>query len=158
MLGGRNMRQTSANFSIYFLRFWSKFLISCTHVAAALESSRTRRLYPPAVSQIIEDVLVLKEENCLFLWGRLRCVKMKISSLLLTASYLGMLKPFFASGPLWPSLLLSLPLMRAVNSLHNCRRYTFLRHHSQWHSHRAHQSAMAASSLSKSRRCERASL
>lgn len=100
------MRQTSP---IFLLIFWSKFLIPCTDVAAALESSRTRRIYPPTASQIIEDGLVLKEENCLFPW--LSCVKItaqKIPSLALTASYLWLLKPFCVPGRPWPSLLLSL--------------------------------------------------
>lgn len=100
------MRQTRP---IFLLIFWSKFLIPCTDVAAALESSRTRRIYPPTASQIIEDGLVLKEENCLFPW--LSCVKItaqKIPSLALTASYLWLLKPFCVPGRPWPSLLLSL--------------------------------------------------
>lgn len=87
-----------------------------------LESSRTRGNYPPTESHIIEDGLVLKEENCLFPCGRLSCVKMtaqsqKIPSLAPTASYLWLLKSFCVPGPPWPSLLLSLPLTPAVNSL-----------------------------------------
>lgn len=57
-------------------------------------------MYPPTASPITKDGPVLKEENCLFPWGRLSCLKMTAQeiafrdplSLTLTASYLRPLK------------------------------------------------------------------
>lgn len=160
MLGGEIWDKRAPIFT-YLLSFWSRFLIPCTHVAAALESSRTRRIYSPTASQIIEVGLVLKEKNCLFPWGRLSCVKMtaqKIPSLVLTASYLRLLKPLCVPGPPWPSLLLSLSLMPAVNSLTPPGQPSPLclspPSWSHWQSHRRQQSA-GCMELEESRCCER---
>lgn len=87
-----------------------------------------------------EDGLVLKEENCLFPWGWLSCVKHRKSLLLLP-------NPFCVPGPLWPFLLLWIVWLGRAN----CCPYTFFRHHSinEPHTTSPHQSALAAWSLRK---------